>query len=328
MRRREFITLLGGAGVAWPLVVGAQQAPKIFKIGVLWHAGSEEEEAVFLGAVRQGLKDLGYVEGQNIKLINTFAAEQYERFNANAAELVALPVDVLVAVSAPAALAAQRATKTIPIVFVGSIDPVQMKLVDSIARPGGNITGLTNLATDLIAKWLEVLKELLPNALRVGQLVNSSNPANARRFIAESQVAAAKLKLTVQVVEVGAPEELERAFSTIEGHIDAMSVANDGMFFNERQRIAELALAHRVPIMVAYKEAVLVGALISYGPSSTKIYGRVAYYVDKILKGARPADLPIELPTLFELFINAKTAKTLGITIPPTLLFRADEVFE
>ena len=130
------------------------------------------------------------------------------------------------------------------------------------------------------------------------------------------------------MVEVGAPEELERAFSTIEGHIDAMSVANDGMFFNERQRIAELALAHRVPIMVAYKEAVLVGALISYGPSSTKIYGRVAYYVDKILKGARPADLPIELPTLFELFINAKTAKTLGITIPPTLLFRADEVFE
>ena len=153
MRRREFVTLLGGAAVAWPLVVRAQQTPKIFKIGVLWHAGSEEEEAVFLGAVRQGLKDLGYIEGQNIKLINTFAAEQYERFNANAAELVALPVDVLVAVSAPAALAAQRATKAIPIVFVGSIDPIQMKLADSIARPGGNITGLTNAATDLTEKY-------------------------------------------------------------------------------------------------------------------------------------------------------------------------------
>ena len=152
MKRREFIALLGGAAVAWPLAARAQNVKKIPKIGILWHAGNEEEEAIFLGAVRQGFKDLSYVEGQNIKLINTFAAEQYERFNANAAELVALPVDVLVAVTTPAALAAQRATKTIPIVFVGSIDPVQMKLADSIARPGGNITGLTNLATDLTAK--------------------------------------------------------------------------------------------------------------------------------------------------------------------------------
>ena len=328
MHRRKFITLLGGAVVAWPLAARAEQVPKFSKIGVLWHAGSEKEEAVFLGAVRQGFEDLGYVEGQNIKLINTFAAEQYERFNANAAELVALPVDVLIAVTAPAALAAQRATKTIPIVFVGAIDPVQLKLVDSIARPGGNITGLTNLATDLTAKRLEVLKEIVPNALRVGQLVNSSNPANARRFIAESQVAGAKLNLTVQLVEVGAPDELEHAFSTIEGHIDAMSVPNDGMFYNERRKIAELALAHRVPIMVAYKEAVPFGALISYGPSQTKIYGRIPYYVDKILRGEKPADLPIELPTLFELFVNAKTAKALGITIPPTLLSRADEVIE
>ena len=328
MQRREFITLFGGATVVWPLAARAQNVKNIPKIGVLWHAGSEEEEASNLGAVRQGFKELGYIEGQNIRLINTFAAEQYERFNANAAELVALPVDVLVAVTAPAALAAQRATKTIPVVFVGSIDPVEMKLVDSIARPGGNITGLTNLATDLTAKRLEVLKELLPNALRMGQLVNSSNPANTRRFIAESQVAAAKLKLTVQVVEVGVPDELERAFSTIEGHVDAMSVPNDGMFYNERRRIAELALTHRVPLMVAYKEAVQFGALIAYGPSSTKIYSRVPYYVDKILKGAKPADLPIELPTLFELFINAKTAKLLGITIPPTLLSRADDVIE
>jgi putative tryptophan/tyrosine transport system substrate-binding protein len=328
MRRREFITLFGSVAAAWPLAARAQNVKKIPKIGILWHAGSEEEEAIFLGAVRQGFKDLGYVEGQNIRLINTFAAEQYERFNSNAAELVALPVDVLVAVTAPAALAAQRATKTIPVVFVGSIDPVQMKLVESFARPGGNITGLTNLATDLTAKRLEVLKELVPNALRVGQLVNSSNPANASRFIAESQVAAAKLKLAVQPVEVRAPDELERAFSMIEGHVDAVSVPNDGMFYNERRRISELALTHRVPLMVAYKEAVQFGALISYGPSSTKVYGRVPYYVDKILKGTKPADLPIELPTFFELFINAKTAKSLGITIPPTLLSRADEVIE
>jgi putative ABC transport system substrate-binding protein len=328
MRRREFITLFGSVAAAWPLAARAQNVKKIPKIGILWHAGSEEEEAIFLGAVRQGFKDLGYVEGQNIRLINTFAAEQYERFNSNAAELVALPVDVLVAVTAPAALAAQRATKTIPVVFVGSIDPVQMKLVESFARPGGNITGLTNLATDLTAKRLEVLKELVPNALRVGQLVNSSNPANASRFIAESQVAAAKLKLAVQPVEVRAPDELERAFSMIEGHVDAVSVPNDGMFYNERRRISELALTHRVPLMVAYKEAVQFGALISYGPSSTKVYGRVPYYVDKILKGTKPADLPIELPTFFELFINAQTAKSLGITIPPTLLSRADEVIE
>jgi putative ABC transport system substrate-binding protein len=328
MRRREFITLLGGAAVAWPLAARAQNVKKIPNIGILWHAGSEEEEAIFLGAVRQGFKDLSYVEGQNIKVINTFAAEQYERFNANAAELVAIPVDVLVAVTAPAALAAQRATKTIPIVFVGSIDPVQMKLADSIARPGGNITGLTNLAADLTAKRLEVLKEVLPHAGRVGQLVNSSNPANAGRFIAESQVAAAKLKLAVQPVEVRAPDELDRAFSMLEGQVDAMSVPNDGMFYNERRRIAELALAHRVPLMVPYKEAVQFGALISYGPSPTKIYGRVPYYVDRILKGAKPADLPIEMPTHFELFINAKTAKSLGITIPPTIISRADEVIE
>jgi putative ABC transport system substrate-binding protein len=328
MRRREFITLLGGAVVAWPLAARAQNVKKIPKVGILWHADNEEEEAIFLGAVRQGFKDLSYVEGQNIKLINTFAAEQYERFNANAAELVALPVDVLVAVTTPAALAAQRATKIIPIVFVGSIDPVQMKLADSIARPGDNITGLTNLATDLTAKRLELLKEVLPNALRVGQLVNSSNPANARRFIAESQVAAAKLGLAVQPVEVRAPDELDRAFSMIEGQVDAMSVSNDGMFYNERRRIAELALAHRVPLMVPYKEAVQFGALISYGPSPTRINRRVPYYVDKILKGAKPADLPIELPTLFELFINAKTAKSFGITIPPTILSRADEVIE
>jgi ABC-type uncharacterized transport system substrate-binding protein len=325
MKRREFITLLCGAATTWPIAARALQVPKI---GLLWHAGSEREEAVNLGAVRQGFKDLGYVEDQNIKLINTFAAEQYERFNANAAKLVALPVDVLVAVTTPAALAAQRATKTIPIVFVGSIDPIELKLVRSIARPGGNVTGITNLAVDLTAKRLEVLKEVVPSAMRVGQLVNSSNPANARRFVAESEAAAAKLKLTIQPIEVGTPDDLERAFAAIDGHIDAMSVPNDGMFYNERRHIAELALAHRVPLMIAWKEAVQVGALIAYGPSSTKIYGRVPYYVDKILKGTKPADLPVELPTDFELFINAKTAKALGVTIPPRLLSRADEVIE
>jgi putative tryptophan/tyrosine transport system substrate-binding protein len=221
MQRREFVTLLGGAAAAWPLAArGQQSSSKIPVVGVLWHAGSENEEAINLGAVRRGFRDLGYVEGQNIKLINTFAAEQYERFNANAAELVALPVDVLVAVSTPAALAAQTATKTIPIVFVGSIDPVPMKLVESIARPGGNITGLTNLAVDLTAKRLEVLKELVPNLSRVGQLVNSSNPANARRFIAESQFAAAKLKLTVQLVEVGSPDELVKKLPNWHWHTE------------------------------------------------------------------------------------------------------------
>jgi len=302
MRRRDLIKVIAGLGAAWPFLARAQQVPKI---GLLWHAGSEMEEAVNLGAVRRGFKDLGYVEGQNIKLINTFAAEQYERFNANAAELVALPVDVLVAVTTPAALAAQRATKTIPIVFVGAIDPIELKLVGSIARPGGNITGITNLAIDLTAKRLEVLKEVVPSAVRVGQLVNSSNPANARRFIAESQAAAAKLKLTVQPIEVGTPDDLERVFATIDHQIDAVSVPNDGMFYNERQRIAELALAHQVPLMIAWKEAVEVGALIAYGPSSTKIYGRVPYYIDKILKGAKPADLPVELPRRKLLHLSA-----------------------
>ncbi len=328
MKRREFITLLSGAVVAGSLTARAQNSKKIPKVGVLWHAGNEEEEAVFLGAVRQGFKDLGYVEGHNIKLINTFAAEQYKRFDANATKLVTLQVDILVAVTAPAALAAQRATKTIPIVFVGAIDPVQMKLVESFARPGGNITGLTNLASDITAKRLEVLKELLPNALRFGQLVNSSDPTNASRFIAESQAAAAKLKLEMQPIQVRAPDELERAFSMIEGNVDAISVPNDGMFYNKRRRIAELALTHRVTLMVPWKEAVQFGALISYGPSSTKVFGRVPYYVDKILKGTKPADLPIELPTSFEMFINAKTAKALGVTIPPALLSRADDVFE
>jgi putative ABC transport system substrate-binding protein len=329
MRRREFITLLSGGAAAWPLVAGAQQSRHLPVVGLLWHAGSAEEEAVYLDAVRQGLSDHGYVEGQNVTLENRFPAEIPERFVSLAAELAALNVNVLVAINRIAALAAQRATTTIPIVFVAVPDPVGSKLVASLAHPGGNITGLTNFAYDLTAKRVEFLKAVVPTVSHVALLVNPNDRDSAKTYIEESYAAANKLGLILQPVEVRTPSDLLSAFSkTIDDQVDGVVVSQDGLFYAARKVIADLALARKLPLAVYSRETVDAGALLSYGPSNYRIFRASGAYIDKILKGAKPVDLPVEQPTKFEFIINLKTAKALGLDLSPILLSRADEVIE
>ena len=330
MKRREFIALLGGAAVAWPLQGRAQQSRKLPRIGVLWHAGNEVEEAKYLAALRQGFNDLGYVEGKTYVLENRFAAEKYERFNSLAAELVAAKVDVLVAITPEAALAAQHATATIPVVFAVVGNPVGAKLVDSLARPGRNITGLSNVLIDLTGKRLELFKDAIPTLLHVILLVNP----NAYRIqagidqVERHRSAAAALGLMVQEIATPDPNSIESEFSVIADRTSGLVIVPDSMLFNERKHIAELALAHRLPSMAFNAEMVEAGLLMSYGASFLVQFRQVAVYVDKILKGAKPADLPVEQPVQFELIINSKTAKALHLDIAPSLLARADEVIE
>jgi len=330
MRRREFISLLGGAAAAWPHTARAQQPTrKIPRVGVLWHAGSAEEEAIYLGALSEGLKALGYVDGKTIALDHRFPNEMPERFVSLAAELAALKPDVLVAVTRPAAIAAQRATTTIPTVFIVVPDPVGMKLVNSLARPGGNITGLTHIAVELSAKRLAYFKEAFPSASRAALLVNANDPQGMRRYIDESQIAAGALGITVQPVEVRSLGDFEAAFDQIVAdRLEGVVVPADGLFYQGRGRLAQSALQRRLPLVVYSRETLEAGALMSYGADQRAIFRRAGVYVDKILKGERPADLPVEQPAKFEFLINLKTAKTLGLTIAPAVLARADEVIE
>jgi putative ABC transport system substrate-binding protein len=326
--RRELMAALSGVA-AWSLAARAQQTVKVPRIGVLWHAGSEEEEAPYLRALRQGFTDLGYVEGRNIILENRFPAEIPERFVSLAAELAALNIDVFLAANRLDALAAQRATSTIPIVFVYVADPVGSKLVASLARPGGNLTGLSNFAADLTAKWVEMLKAMVPSASRLAIFVNPNDEVSAQRYIEESQAAAAKLGLRLQPVEIRMSGQLAPAFSKMHDEgIDGLVVSQDGLFYATRNDIAHLALTNHLPAIVYSRETVEAGALASYGPSVSAMFYRAAAYVDKILKGAKPADLPVEQPTKFEFIINLKIAKALGLEITPALLARADEVIE
>jgi ABC-type uncharacterized transport system substrate-binding protein len=298
-------------------------------IGVLWHAGNEQEEAPYLGAFRQGLNDLGYVESKNFVLENRFAAERYERFNELAAELVRLNVDVLVAVTRPAALAAQGATNTIPVVFILVPDPVASKLVDSLARPGRNITGVSQIALDLISKRLQLLKETVTDLSSVAVLVNPNDPGDARRYGEEVRAAAASLNVAIDIVEAGTPEAIDGAFSAIaRDRSRGIIVTNDPMYFNERVRIGELGTSRRVPVISFSRAMAASGTLMSYGADVPALFRRGAALAIQILRGAKPADLPVELPTKFELIINLKSARTLGLQIPPTLLVRADEVIE
>jgi putative tryptophan/tyrosine transport system substrate-binding protein len=331
MRRREFITALGGAAAtaAWPLAGLAQETAKFARIGVLWHGATVEEEAIYLAALRQGLRDFGYVEGQNIVLEMRFPAEQFDRFFILAAELAQLKPDVLVSAAGTAAVACHKATTTIPLVFVNVPDPVGRKLVASLGRPGGNATGLSNMAVDLTKKRIEIARDIIPGLSRVAMLVNASDEVGSRAFIADGEAAARQLGITVVPVGVRGRDDLEGAISKIsEEKFQAVVVTIDGLFFVERQRIADLALERRLPAIVPSKEMLDAGALISYGPNTPDLYRRAAYFIDKILKGAKPADLPVEQPTGFELLINLKTANALRFEIPPTLLARADEVIE
>ena len=328
MRRREFITLLGA--FALPLAARAQQpTKKIPRVGVLWHAGSAEEEAIYLGALTEGLKGLGYIDGKTIALEHRFPNEQPERFVSLAAELAALKPDVLIAVTQQAAVAAQRATTTIPIVFIVVPDPVGVKLVNSLSRPGGNITGLTHIAVELSGKRLAVFKEAFPRMTRVALLVNANNPQTTKRYIDETNTAATGLGLDVQPVEVRSLTDFDQAFDRIvEGRLEGVAVPADPLFYQGRSVMAQTAITRRLPLMVYSRETLEAGALMSYGTDQRRIFRRAAVYVDKILKGEKPADLPVEQPTKFEFLINNKTAKAIGYTISELLLLRADEVIE
>jgi ABC-type uncharacterized transport system substrate-binding protein len=328
MQRRDFITLIGSAAAAWPLAARGQPARRTPKVGVLWHAGSAEEEAIYLRALNQGFSSLGYVEGKSIVLEHRFPDERPERFVSLANELAAIPVDVLVAVTQPAALAAASATTKIPIVFTHVPDPFRANLVNSLARPGGNVTGFTNIAAEIAAKRVQLLKEAFPKMRRVTLLVNPSDQAMGS-FVDEAKTSATALGLEVQTVEVRSVEEFEQAFKgMVDNGAEGLITAPNGLFYQGRVLVGQLAAAHRIPSIVVSRETLEGGALMSYGADFQAIFRRTPVYVDKILKGEKPADLPVELPTRFQFLVNLKSAKALGITISEALLLRADEVIE
>lgn len=328
MRRREFISLIAGMAAALPLSANGQPAKKIPKVGVLWHAGSAEEEAIYLRALNQGFSSLGYVEGRSIVLEHRFPDERPERFASMARELAAIPVDILVAVTQPAALAAAAATTKIPIVFNHVPDPVRAKLVSNLARPGSNVTGLTNIAAAVAAKRVELLKEAFPRMTRVSLLINPSDPAMGT-FVDEAKNAAEALGLQIQTVEVRSVDDFGKAFKGMEDSgAEGLVTAPNGLFYQGRALIGQLAMAHRIPSIVVSRETLEGGALMSYGADFQDIFRRTPVYVDKILKGENPGDLPVEQPTKFQFLVNLKTAKALGIAISESLLLRTDEVIE
>jgi putative ABC transport system substrate-binding protein len=328
MKRRQFISLIGGAAAAWPLTARAQQPPSknIPTVGVLWHAGSAEEEEVYLSVLVKAFNDLGYVEGKNIHLDHRFPAENPERFRILARELVDAKPDVIIAVTQLGALELKKATGTIPIVVTLGYDPVGMGLVESLARPGGNITGTSLMAIDLSGKRLELLKEAVPNLSRVALLVDFSTPFK-ERMIKSHQAAAEALGISLWPVEISAPDDVEPAFAKIaEDRADGIVRGPGSALFNWRARVGASALKHRLPVMTYVAEEVPHGLLISYGQDLPDFFRRTAVYVDKILKGAKPADLPVEQPTKFKLVLNLQTAKALGLTFPQSLILSADEM--
>jgi putative tryptophan/tyrosine transport system substrate-binding protein len=328
MKRRDLLTLLGGGIVTSARLAEAQQSRRMPRIAILWHAANAEEEGPYLEAVRQGLRDLGYVEGRTMVLDNRFPNETPELFRSMAVELVSLKPDVLLAAGASASIAAKNTTTTVPVVFMVVPDPLGSNLVGSLARPGGNVTGLTNFAVQLSAKRLEYLKEAFPGLSRVALLINP-NVQITRRYIEESEAAAPKLGITLQLVEARSLEDLPRAFDAmVKAGAQAVAVNAEGLFFQGRALVAQLALARRLPTCVYSRETLEAGALMSYGPDQRAIFRRAAVYVDKILKGTKPAELPVEQPTRFEFLVNQQTAKRLGVTIPPSVLLRADQVVE
>jgi putative ABC transport system substrate-binding protein len=312
-----------------PLAVEAQQAAKMARIGYL--SSDMAANLLLRDAFLQGLRDLGYVEGRNVVIEYRDAEGKFERFPALAAELVALKVDVILAGGTPHALAAKQATRSLPIVFGSVPDPVEAGLVTSLARPGGNLTGLAALAQELVGKRLEQLKLVVPGVRRVAILwqPGAFPERTAKDILKEAEVAARALGVRVQFVEARGPEDFDRAFSEMtRERAGALAVSSGTMFINERRRLVDLAAKNRLPALYPTRESVDSGGLMSYGPNLADSFRRAATYVDKILKGAKPGDLPVEQPTKFELVINLKTAKALGLTIPPAVLQQADQVIE
>jgi ABC-type uncharacterized transport system substrate-binding protein len=329
MDRRVFIGTMAGGLLAAPLAAEAQQAAGVPRIGYL--ATKLVDSPVALDGFRQELRDLGYVDGRTVVIEYRSAEGRLERWPALAAELVALKVDVIVAPPTPAALAAKQATTTIPIVFIGAADPVGDGLVTSLARPGGNVTGLSNLGSDTVGKRLELLTQAAPGVRRVAVLwqPGGQGERTAQDMLKAADIAARALGPQLQVVEARGPANFDRAFSDMaRARAEALIVLGSVMFFTERRRLLALAAKHRLPAVYPQRTFVDAGGLMAYGPNLADLFRRAATYVDKILKGAKPVDLPVEQPTKFELVINLKTAKALGLTIPPSVLGRADEVIQ
>jgi putative ABC transport system substrate-binding protein len=325
MNRRAFLATLAGGLLAAPLAAGAQPRPRVARVAFL--DGGNLESHLWQ-ATRDGLRELGYVEGQNLIIEFRSAKGKFDRVPELLAELIRLHVDVIVTIGDPVVSAAKQATSAIPIVMAGAGDPVGRGFVASLARPGGNITGVSNLAVALTAKWLELAKEVVPRISRVAILTNGGNPTH-RLFWAEAETSAPVIALTVYNVEVRGPGDFEHAFASMaQERAGAVVVLADPMLGSHRMRLAELSAKHRLPSISPFREAAASGGLISYGPSLLANFRRAATYVDRILKGAKPGELPVEQPTKFELVINLKTAKALGLTIPPSLLQRADQVIE
>jgi len=321
------VTVVVLALLAVPLAAEAQPARKVPRIGYL-AAGSVEIEKSWLAAFQQGLRDLGYVEGETIVIEQRYAAGRFERLPELAAELVRRKVDVLLVGGDAAALAAKKATSAIPIVIVTVADPVAIGLVASLAHPGGNVTGQSDLHADLVPKRLQLLKEVVPSASRVAVLLNPANPSHPLQ-LKGLQAGAPALGVMLLSLEVKGPDDIERAFTTMrKERPGGLLVFGDRLLGTHRRRIVELALKSRLPTMFTQSSAAEDGGLMSYGANFPAQYRRTATYVDKILKGARPADLPVEQPTRFELVINRKTAKALGLTIPPSVLLRVDHEIE
>jgi putative ABC transport system substrate-binding protein len=324
VRRREFITLLGGAAIARPLSARAQQAGKIHKIGYL----SPDSPSAVITPFLDALRELGWIEGQNVTFEYRYAENRLERLPELAAELVRLNVDVIVARGTLGPLAAKRATSTIPIVMTAAGDPLGSGLVASLARPDGNVTGMSLMVPELGAKRLELLKELLPRLSRVAVLWNAANPYPPIVF-KETQTAGRILGIEVQSLEVRGPDDFDGIFEAARRqHPEALITVEDPLTVSHRKRIADFAAGQQLPSLHGFREFVAAGGLISYGASMADLYRRAAGYVDKIFKGAKPGDLPVQQPTKFELVISLKTAKALGLDVPPTLLARADEVIE
>ena len=328
MRRREFITLLGGAAVAWPVAVRAQQAamPVIGFLG----GTSPDTFADRLRAFRQGLKDTGYVEGENVAIEYRWAENQNDRLPELATELVRRKVAVIVATGGnTSAFAAKAVTTTTPIVFGVGEDPVKLGLVASLARPGGNLTGINFFSNELTTKRLELLRELVPGVARVAVLVNPANATNTETTLRDVEPAARTMGLQIQVVNASTGREIDAAFATfVRERPDALFVGQDIFFNTRRVQLANLAARHAVPITSGSRDLAEVGGLMSYGSNIADAYRQIGVYIGRILKGAKPADLPVMQSTKFELVINAQTARMLGLTVPPTLLARADEVIE
>ena len=325
MKRREFITLLGGVAVAWPLAARAQQVGKLPTIGYLGTAGASAW-APWTAAFVQRLHELGWIEGRTVAIQYRWAEGRTDRFAEIAAEFVRIKVDVIVT-GGNAAVAAKRASSAVPIVFAIVDDPVGSGLVTSLARPGGNVTGLSMQSTDLAGKRLALLREVVPGLRRLAIMANVDFPAAAQEMD-EIQAAATKLGLDVATFELRRAEDIAPAFEALKGRGEALYVVGDALVITHRVRINTLALTARLPTIFLLREYVEAGGLMSYGPSFPDLFRRAGDYVDKILRGAKPGDIPVEQPTKFDLIINLTTAKALGLSIPESFLVRADEVIE